>query len=385
MKKIKIRLMLLVGVSVIATFFIVLSVFNLSMMYQIKRNVMESVDYMLAENEEEIPEQTIYLSNLLSLDSNYSVISKFDITEWQEHIEEGIAVWCSEHRILNKIMRAHILDRDYYLTMMETTDYDGNYEILVLYVDISGEMQLIRSINIAILIVMFFMGIGAGTLGYMTGNQIERSQTAQKTFFENTSHELKTPLTAIRGYAEGLLTDVVRDDKKAAHIILKETEKMTLLIDDILSCARLESGNITLKTETVNLREMIEDCLLPLEGTVRKKNLQIEIDIEDGQITADPNQLERALNNVLTNAMKYANRKIQLNYDGEKLKIWNDGNELTDEDMKHIFDRFYIGNSGSTGIGLALTKEIASLHGWKLQVEKSRQGIAFVFDFNNRQ
>lgn len=379
MKKVRIKLALLVGVSFVVTFSIVLGIFNWLMLHQIKSNADISIQYLLLGNEDKIPRQTLYMADIVWLDADYVVVSKFESTEEQERIDNGIALWCSAHPGFDRLQRASASGRDYYLSMMETTDYDGSYEITVLYVDVTGEMALIRSINIAILFVMLFMGIGVSALGYFTGVQIERSQAAQKTFFENTSHELKTPLTSIRGFAEGLITGVMGDHELAAKIILGETKKMTLLIDDILTTARLESGAVKLQLESVDLREMIEDCLLPLEGAIRKRGLHIELDIQEGQVSADPNQLEHALNNVLTNAIKYADSMIVLKYDGENLSILNDGCQLSDEDLRHIFDRFYIGKTGNTGIGLALTKEIAELHGWKLRAEKYHHGIGFIF------
>lgn len=380
MKQIKIKLALLVGVSFVLTFSIVLGVFNWVMLHQIKRNASDTINYLESGNEEDIPNQTLYLSDVLYLDENYTAIPVFQISKEREQQEAEIARWCSEHRTFGQLRRAPISGREYYLTAVKDA---GEGAIAVLYVDITGEVALIHSINIAILFVMLLMGAGASALGYLTGTQVERSQAAQKTFFENTSHELKTPLTSIRGYAEGMLTGVMDDHKQAAKVILSETEKMTLLVDDILSCARLESGAVQLQKERISLRKLIEDCLLPLEGAIRKRDLHVELKIQRMQIEADPNQLEHALNNILTNAIKYADSKILVQFDGEKLTIWNDGGHLSDEDVKHIFDRFYTGKTGNTGIGLALTKEIATLHGWKLQAEKYDGGIGFIFSFDD--
>ena len=385
MKRIRTKLALLVGSSFTVTFLLVLGLFNWIMMRQIRENAGESVRYLLSENQEEIPRQTLYLSDIMLMDEHYKVISRFVIPVEQEQREEGIALWCSRNREFDRLQYASVSGRKYYLTMIGSVSYEGDREIAVLYVDVTGEMALIRSINLGVLAVAALMGIGASMLGFLTGIQIEGRQAAQKMFFENTSHELKTPLTSIRGYAEGMLTDVIGDHKQAAKVILGETEKMTVLIEDILSCARLESGTVTLKIEAVRPREIIEDCLLPLEGAIQKRGLQVELEIQEGQLKADPDQFGHALNNVLLNAVKYAGSRIVLTYDGKELTVWNDGDCLSDEDLKHIFDRFYTGSMGNTGIGLALTREIINLHGWKIHAGRRDAGIGFTVSFGDRK
>lgn len=384
MKKVRIRLALIVGVSFVLTFSFVLAVFNWLMLRQIRQNAGDSLEYLLREPADETPPLTFYMTSILFLDSDFSVIPYYEISEEESQKEAAIAQWCRAHPQFDRIQRAAILDRRYYLVMSETAGYSGGLEITVSYVDVSGEMALMRSINLAILAVMLLMGAGASALGYLTGTQIERGQMIQKTFFENTSHELKTPLTAIRGFAEGMLTNVITDHPLAAKVILGETEKMTALVEDILTSARLESGAVKLHLEDVRLRDVIEDCLLPLEGSIRRRNLRIELDIQGWSLSADRNQLEHALNNILTNAIKYAASQISITYTGRTLTVWNDGGSLSGEDMKHIFDRFYTGERGNTGIGLALTREIAALHGWKLSARRYNGGIGFIFRFTDR-
>lgn len=380
MKKIKFKLALISGISFVLAFSAVILAVNIILFHQIEQNASDSIYYYLSvENWEGTPHQAIYMPNIISLDKNYNVFPELYSVE-QEQSAAAIAKWCSENRRFNELQHAVISGRTYYLTAISDSA-DEIYEIIVLYIDVSGEKLLIRSINAAVFAVMIVMGIAASLLGWLTGTQIEKNQTAQKKFFENTSHELKTPLTAIRGYAEGLMTGIIDDNRKAAEVILNETEKMTMLIDDILFSARLESGAVKLNKESVNIREKAEDCLLPLEGYIKKRGLNIELDIHGGSVAADPNQFEHALNNVLINSVKYAESRIVINYSDNKLTVWNDGCYLSDKDLKHIFDRFYIGKNGNTGIGLELTKEIAELHGWQMKVEKINDGIGFIFKF----
>ena len=97
---------------------------------------------------------------------------------------------------------------------------------------------------------------------------------------------------------------------------------------------------------------------------------------------ADASSFETAVMNLLSNAVKYAGSKIVVSCDEHSLSVWNDGGELSENDTKNIFDRFYIGKNGSTGIGLALTKEIVSRHGWKIGVENRSGGPLFTIRFS---
>ena len=95
-------------------------------------------------------------------------------------------------------------------------------------------------------------------------------------------------------------------------------------------------------------------------------------------VSADPEKLEHAVSNLLTNALKYAKTEICITSDSTILRIENDCEPITNDELKHLFDRFYTGRDGNTGIGLSIAKDLIELHGWKLTAQRTETGIAFV-------
>lgn len=228
------------------------------------------------------------------------------------------------------------------------------------------------------IITAILIGVIGSVIGYNLGRKIEENEIAKRTFFENTSHELKTPLMKISGYAEGLEKGVVTDYKKTGHIINAQTRRMSSLIKDILYISKVESGMVTLSKEKIEVDSYIQDILMPFEGVVMNKGIDVSINLHEGYINADPDKLEHAISNLITNAIKYANNKINITYSDNRLTIWNDGMTLSDEEIKHVFDKFYTSSKGNTGIGLALAKEIFKLHGYDVIANNNNGGTEFI-------
>lgn len=266
-------------------------------------------------------------------------------------------------------------DYDYYHSYyMPNAEKEG---YMLIYVDISGEPEIIRKTTVFMLIAAVITGIFASLEGFIIGRKLEQSQLAQKQFFENTSHELKTPLTSIRGYAEGIETGIITDYRRTGRVISAQTEKMSRLIEEILFTAKLESGSLKLEKEYIEMSEFVENCLMPFEGVIMNKGIQVSLQLGEGKVLADPDRLDHAVSNLITNALKYAKHNIGLAFDGRVLYIYNDCEEIPPDDMKHIFERFHTGKNGNTGIGLAIAKEIIELHGWKIDAEYKNGGITF--------
>ena len=178
------------------------------------------------------------------------------------------------------------------------------------------------------------------------------------------------------------LCPVKQQVSSLAPIVMSETDKMASLVDEILCLSRIESGQVQLKIESVCVADSVNNCLITLESVILKKGLRIETDMAGSCLPADAAQLDTAVINLLSNAVKYASHRIVILFDGRKLSIWNDGSSIDKEEAARIFDRFYIGKTGNTGIGLALTKEIIERHGWRIRVENgSAGGTQFVVDF----
>jgi signal transduction histidine kinase len=205
----------------------------------------------------------------------------------------------------------------------------------------------------------------AAWAGLRMGERIEAADEAQRRLFENVSHELKTPLAAARGYAEAVQEGVMPADE-AAQGIVRETDRMARLVDQILGLARLDAGAVVLRPERVELADFVQDCLMPLEGAVRAKGLQVELELAPGEVELDPELMGHALENVLSNAVRHAERLLRVSFDGQALVVANDGTMPRPEDVDHLFDRFRTSEGGSTGLGLAIAREVVELHGWQL-------------------
>lgn len=258
---------------------------------------------------------------------------------------------------------------------------EKSQKIRFYYVNISSEEQLIHTVSISLYVIMAVCIGGACLAGLFLGKKIETDQNRQKQFFENASHELKTPLMSIQGYAEGLEAGIIKDTKKATRVILSETDKMTSLVNDILSISRLESGAYKLKKEPIVMPDFLAECLTSMEAAIMERGLRVGFDVARMSVEADRIQFEKAVRNILNNAIRYARSEIRLFYDGKKLVIWDDGTPISQESLKHLFERFYTGPNGNTGIGMSLTKEIVEQHGWKIRAENTASGAQFVITF----
>lgn len=211
-------------------------------------------------------------------------------------------------------------------------------------------------------------------------NKIDESERVQKQFFQNASHELRTPLMSIQGYAEGLKEGVLKDSKKASDIILEESKRMSALVDEILFLSKFEA--MEPKKESLSLKNLLFECGNRTYVEAKHSHIELIWDIsEDFYVVGDENLLERLFGNILSNALRYAKKKIHIFAKdfGEQVEIHilNDGEPIADEDLPHIFERFYKGRGGNFGIGLSMASEIAKKHGGRLQVVSDEKGTDF--------
>jgi signal transduction histidine kinase len=197
-------------------------------------------------------------------------------------------------------------------------------------------------------------------------------ETLKSDFIANISHEIKTPLAIIQSYAFGLRKDELSKDKKQEYIetILEASQKLATLVSDILRLNKLESQEIV-KKETYSLDEQLRCCILALEDRFNDKNLELMIDLEEVTVTTDENLLEIVWNNLLTNAIKFTEPSGSVSVElkvieGKALvKIRDTGCGMSEEISRHVFDRFYQGDTSHSaegnGLGLALVRRIIDL------------------------
>ena len=295
--------------------------------------------------------------------------------------EPDVITWCKNHKeVKGEIVKTNINGHIYYLEQQSAVLKNRNKGIEILCVDVTSAEWMLRMTDIVLFLIMIICTITSTLVGHEAGKVIEEQRERQKQFFENASHELKTPLMSIRGFTEGLRNGIVPDEAHAYSVIDDEVSRMTELVDDILDLSKTEREHDVLHLEKLSVGEMLGDCLDILSPEIKKKKIKAIVEIEDRFVMADEVKLKRAIINVLSNGIRYANEKIIIKYSEHTLEISNDGRQLSEKDLMYVFDRFHTGEGGNTGIGLTLAKEILEKHGFQISVKNTNNGVCFSID-----
>ena len=221
------------------------------------------------------------------------------------------------------------------------------------------------------------------TIKQMDG-QISESENKQKLFFQNASHELRTPLMSIQGYAESISNNIIDDPKQAADIISAESGKMKKLVNEILLLSKLGNKDSLIEFETISLTDLVYDVTWPFQAQAEKRGIKFTHNFEKSytEIYANEDYLKTAISNIIMNALRYATSQITISIkvlqNATILSIANDGQAISSEDLPHIFERFYKGKDGQTGIGLAVAKEIIEKHQGDISVKSTEEETQFI-------
>ena len=263
----------------------------------------------------------------------------------------------------------------------EQDDWEKPYSY-IMYIDIGPITRYIVTLNWAFFGVLLAISSVMCLLGFRFGRDIEKEAEQQQTFFQNASHELKTPLMAIQGYAEGIQAGVM-DTGSAAEVILEESDRMTELVEELLDISKIDMGRQQLAFSEMDVRELLYDSIRAVEPTAAASGITIAPDFpeEPIMVKCDDTQMRRAVTNILTNGLRYARSELRLTCCADRrqvtIRIQDDGDGIAEEDLPHIFDRFYMGKSGKSGIGLALTKEIIHVHKGTIHAYNGDSGAVF--------
>lgn len=208
--------------------------------------------------------------------------------------------------------------------------------------------------------------------------QMEKDKKIRQEFFSNASHELKTPITSVRGYAELLCQDFVQDEgtrKDFLNRILVETEHMTSLIDDILMISRLESKDAEVTLSKVQMKRVLRDVIESLMPQAAACEVEISGECGDVYLQASVQQMRELIQNLMSNGIKYNHpgghvwTKIHQEPEAIYIEVKDDGVGIAREDQERVFERFFRvdkGRSkkmGGTGLGLSIVKHIAAYYG----------------------
>lgn len=219
--------------------------------------------------------------------------------------------------------------------------------------------------------------------------QLYKFDLDQKEFLQNASHELKTPLMAIQGNAEGILDEViVGDDIDASlEIIVKETQRLKKIVQDISYLTRLETIEEAFKYELIEVDDVISAALTTMRPLANKRHIKINYNNETSfDVKMDPDKMTQALINLIGNALRFASAFIEVRvYRNEEfvcIEIQDDGPGFGDA-ADRVFDRFFTGDQKGSGIGLSITKTIVEKHGGSILASDNDVGARVVISLPN--
>lgn len=254
------------------------------------------------------------------------------------------------------------------------------------------------AINGMILVVSTLAGY---FLAGKTLKPIEIALEEQKRFVADASHELRTPLTALKTSMEVVLRDKKRLPKEARNLIkdnLEEVNNLQSLSNNLLSIARYQSNGQNLVFEDINIADVIEEAYKKILPLAKEKNISINIEVENQNITANKESLEQMMLIFLDNAVKYTPKSGKVNVASKTdkkhlvLEIADTGIGIAEKDLPHIFDRFYRADvsrskeHGGFGLGLSLTKRIIEIHKGTVSVKSTPgKGTSFTVKLPARQ
>lgn len=234
---------------------------------------------------------------------------------------------------------------------------------------------------------------------YANAKEKMQNEEEQRQLISNIAHDLKTPITAIRGYSEGLLDGVASTpEKKEAYLrtIQNKAEEMNSLINELTLYSKIDTNRIPYNFQTLNVSDFFMDCAEEIGMDLENQKIEFSYynyTSEDTKIIADPEQLARVIHNIVGNSVKYRgdapliiNLRVRDVGDAIQVEIEDNGRGIAEKDMPYIFDRMYRADSsrnsriGGSGIGLSIVKKIIEDHGGRIWAT-SRENVGTTMYF----
>ena len=225
-------------------------------------------------------------------------------------------------------------------------------------------------------------------------DELGNLEEVRAAFVANVSHELRSPLTSIRGYVQGMLDGTIpaEDHMHYMGIVDEEAQRLTSLVRDLLDLSRIEAGSVPLDMQVFDINELICRVLIRLEGRLNEKQLQAETLFRSDSLSvkADPARIEQVVYNLLDNAVKFSNAggslSVATHAGGGKavIAVSDEGEGIVETDLPFIFDRFFKADKahsgGGTGLGLSIVKRIVEAHEEEIRATSTPgKGATFVF------
>jgi len=242
----------------------------------------------------------------------------------------------------------------------------------------------------------------AGAFNVMA-EKLEQVEESRKEFVANVSHELRSPVTSIHGFVEGMLDGTIPKEESPRYlqIVFDETNRMKRLIADLLQLSRMDKGVVKLSLTDFDVNELIRRVIIGRMTEIEEKQLNVELEFETEPcyVLADNDKITQVVHNIVDNALKFVAEKGCLTITTSMLHdstvavtIENDGEPIAPYDREHLFERFYKADKAhtsgkGTGLGLSICKQIIELHNQTLEVLplESGAGFRFTLQLSSRQ
>lgn len=216
-----------------------------------------------------------------------------------------------------------------------------------------------------------------------------RARNQERQFLLSVSHDLRTPLTSIQGFAEAMADGSAPDPQRAAQVIASESRRLERLVGDLLELAKLESKNFTLNARSIDLTDLVTDTADGFLPRAAQDSLELSLHAQDGvRAFADPERLQQVFANLLENACKFARDTVtvglcQTGQSVAEIRISDDGPGIAPDDLPHVFDRMYTSDRRPTrqigsGLGLAIVRELVEAMSATVDAETSDRGTTFI-------
>ncbi|SHK04634.1 Signal transduction histidine kinase [Clostridium cavendishii DSM 21758] len=227
-------------------------------------------------------------------------------------------------------------------------------------------------------------------------DSIEEVEQNRREFISNVSHEIRSPITSIKGFIAGILDGVIPKDKENYYleIAYNEIQRLTRLVNDLLDLSTMQAGKLKLDFTEIDINGIIKNCVISTEQKIKEKKINAEVVLENQHlfVIGDRDRLIQVMTNLVDNAIKYCseggNIKVTSRAKGNKvwIDVFNTGSAISEDEKKYIWDRFYKSdksrtNKVSTGLGLPIVRQILTQHGEDIWVENKSKDSGVVFTF----
>ncbi|MFK3960429.1 sensor histidine kinase [Guptibacillus hwajinpoensis] len=210
--------------------------------------------------------------------------------------------------------------------------------------------------------------------------QLRKNDFDQKEFLQNASHELKTPLMAIQGNAEGILDEVIvgEDVEHSLEVIVKETQRLKKIVQDISYLTRLETVDESFNYEVVDLHHVLREVITAVKPLAHQRQIEVRYDTDHAiDVKIDSDKMKQAFMNIFGNALRFASSVIEVHVHQDNRQVYievEDDGKGFGENPERVFERFYTGDKSGSGIGLSITKTIVEKHTGNIYAEDNKKG-----------